>query len=109
MAAPDQSLIAAAAAEIDGARAGLDDLAGRVTARVRDLPAGVREAALVDVQTFDALGQRLHALAILLAGLGRGAPASELIAAVPLADMAARLGGASSTLPAAAGDLMLFD
>ena len=61
------------------------------------------------MQAFDALAQRLDVVAGLLAGLGRGEDPGALIAATPLAGMAARLGGREIEHPAAPGDLVLFD
>lgn len=105
----DKDLLAAMAAEAADARARLDLGAAAVGDWVAALPDDLRAGALGGAQAFDEIGQRLAVLASLLEGLARGEDAAGLIAAAPLADMAARLAGAPPSRPVASGDLMLFE
>ena len=107
---PDRALLTALSAESADMRRQLESLAAMVGDLVRGLPAEARSAILAEAQAFDALGQRLDALTAVLGGLARGEGGADLVAAVPLADMAARLNGAAD--PSAsdpAGDLVLFE
>ena len=105
----DRALVAAMATETAEARAQLDGLACRLGAWMRDLPPGLADEVVTEVQAFDSLGQRLQALTTLLEGIAGGQAAVDLVAAVPLADMAARLGGKGPAATVAAGDFVLFD
>lgn len=105
----DAQLLAAMALEAAEARARLEDAAAAVGEWVAALPDELRAAALAGAQTFDGTGQRLAALSTLLEGLARGEDAAALVAAVPLADMAARLAGTPTPLPDPSGDLLLFE
>lgn len=109
MSASDRALLLALAAEAREARTRLDALGVRAGDWVASVPAEARAEAMRDVQAFDTLGQRFDVLSALLDGLARGKTADELLAAVPLADMAARLAGAEGAPGVAAGDLALFD
>ena len=106
---PDRALLTALSAESADMRLQLEGLAAMVGDLVRGLPADARGAILAEVQAFDALGQRLEALSAVLGGLARGEEGAGLVAAVPLADMAARLTGAAAPSAAPAGDLVLFE
>jgi len=73
-----------------------------------------RAAALVQAQSVDETTQTLDALAVLLAAVSEGVTPQAAVAAAPLADLAARLSGASAAAPIPAvavsdGDLMLFE
>ncbi len=105
----DRALLLALAAEARDARARLDELAARAGDWVASVPAEARGRAMTDVQAFDGLGQRLDVLAALLRGLAQGEGAADLLATVPLSDMAARLAGSEALPAVAAGDLALFD
>lgn len=105
----DRALLAALATETDALRAQLDELAGRLGVWMRDLPPGLSGGIVTEAQAFDLLGQRLEALTMLLEGVARGEAVADLIAAVPLAEMADRLGGKGPAPTMAAGDLVLFD
>jgi len=109
MSDPDRALLTALATELRDARVGLDGLAVRAGSWIGGLSGETRLRAMTDVQAFDALAQRLDALAGLLQGLGEGTPAAELLAAVPLADLAARLAGSEAAPSADSGDLALFE
>lgn len=108
MEAGDRALLAALAAETARVRTGLDEVADLVGDLVRALPADARGAAVSRAQAIDALGQHLDGLSGLLRALSAGEPATRAIAALPLADMAARLGGSVDAPRADAGDLHLF-
>ncbi len=105
----DKDLLDAMAAEATEARARLERSAAAVGDWVAALPHELRQDAVAGAQGFDEIGQRLEVLASLLKGLARGEDADALVAAAPLADMAARLAGAPSTAPATSGDLLLFE
>ena len=109
MSAVDPALLIALAAELRDVRSGLDGLAERAGDWIGGLSGQARLQAVNDAQTFDLLGQRLAALAEVLQGLGEGRPADELTAAVPLADLAARLSGREPEASADPGDLALFE
>lgn len=109
MAPPDRILLAAMATEAGALRGELDDVAGRLGAWMRDLPPGLADGVVTEVQGFDSMGQRLEVLTRLLEGIAGGKAAADLVAAVPLADMAARLGGKEPAPAVAAGDFVLFD
>ncbi len=105
----DRALLLALSVEARDARVRLDELAAHAAAWVASVPGDVRGAAVTEVQAFDSLGQRLNVLAGLLEGLGQGVAASDLVAAVPLSDMAARLAATEALADVAAGDLVLFE
>ena len=109
MAPSDRALLAAMAREAGDARARLDHAASALGEWVGALPDDLRAGALGGAQAFDEIGQRLDALSTLLAGLAEGGTAGDLVAAVPLADMAARLNGDEPSQPVASGDLTLFE
>lgn len=109
MTPPDQALLAAMAREAADVRSRLDHAASAFGGWIGALPDDLRAGALGGAQAFDEIGQRLDSLATLLAGLAEGGTAAELIAAVPLAEMAARLDGVGTSEPVAAGDLVLFE
>src|SRR5690606_12135327 len=105
----DPATLIVLAAELRDVRSGLDGLAECAGDWIGGLSGEARLRALTDAQAFDFLGQRLAALAEVLQGLGEGRPAAELTAAVPLADLAARLSGSETEASADSGDLALFE
>jgi len=105
----DRALLLALSAEARDARARLDELAARAGDWVSSVPVEARARAMTDVQSFDGLGQRLDVLAALLRGLAQGEDAADLLAAVPLSDVAARLAGREPPPDFAVGDVVLFD
>jgi hypothetical protein len=112
MSAPDRALLSALAAETADMRARLDGVADLVSAVVRGLPEAERQAALAPAQALDLMGQRLDVLTLMLEGLSSGRNPADLVAAVTLSDMAARLGAGAAVPPpggVAAGDLQLFE
>lgn len=109
MEAADRALLAALAAETARVRDGLDEVAGLAGELIRALPADARGSAVSRAQAIDALVQHLDGLSGLLRALSTGETAARAIAALPLADMAARLSGSADARPADAGDLHLFE
>lgn len=111
MIAPDRTLLSGLAAETADLRARLDEVGDLFGALVRGLPDAQRLAALAPAQTFDLMGQRLDALTMVLDGLSSGRDPADLIAAITLSDMTARLRAdpAASPVPVASGDVVLFE
>jgi len=113
---PDRTLMAALftalAAEFADMADDVEGLAALTTLLMQTANAATRPQALKQAQAIDALVQRCQALRAVSAGLAEGRAMETVLAEVPLADLAVRLGGASSlSHPAVAdaGDLMLFD
>lgn len=111
MGVSDRALLSALAGETADLRTRLDGVAELVSALVRGLPDAERPAALAPAQALDLMGQRLDALTLLLEGLSSGREPAQLIAAITLSDMAARLGAdpAKPPVSTAAGDVVLFE
>ena len=105
------ALLTAVAEELARARrdmAGIEALVGRLAAHA---PAEVRGQALTEAQAADALAQTLDALSIVVRRLGEGATPDGAVAALPLADLAARLGADAephASQPSSSGELLLF-
>lgn len=114
---PDRTLMAALAAEFADMADGVEGLAALTTVLMQTADAATRPQALKQAQAIDALVQRCQALHAVSAGLSEGRALETVLAEVPLADLAVRLGGHGAPIrpterpfhPADAGDLMLFD
>lgn len=114
---PDRTLMAALAAEFADMADGVEGLAALTTVLMQTADAATRPQALKQAQAIDALVQRCQALRDVATGLAEGRALETVLAEVPLADLAVRLGGHSASPrvaeppfhPADAGDLMLFD
>jgi len=118
---PDRTLMAALAAEFAEMADGVEGLAALTTLLMQTADAATRPQALKQAQAIDALVQRCLALRDVSAGLAEGRALETVLAEVPLADLAVRLGGATppsanrprtaanAAVTTDAGDLMLFD
>lgn len=106
-----RSVLAGMADELDQARAGVDGLARLVSDLVLACPPAERAEVLGQAQAVDVLEQRLQALAGFVRDLAAGRNPSSAAAAIPLAEVAARLGGGPEApeARASAGDLEMFD
>lgn len=122
---PDRTLMAALftalAAEFADMADDVEGLAALTTLLMQTADAATRPQALKQAQAIDALVQRCQALHAVSTGLAEGRTLETVLAEVPLADLAVRLGGhGAPTCPAErpfhpadanadSGDLMLFD
>jgi|GEM_PF-427895 len=112
-------LMAALAAEFADMADGVESLAALTSALIHTADAATRPQALMQAQAIDALVQRCLALRDVSTGLAEGRALETVLAEVPLADLALRLGAHKDDAPprpaeppfhpADAGDLMLFD
>lgn len=108
----NHALLSAVGDEMADIRAGIENLADLVSDLLPHCPTEMRADAMVRVQAFDLLIQQLDGLGGLMAALGAGVPAQAALDALTLTELSDRLAGGfavQTTIPAAAGDLMLFD
>jgi hypothetical protein len=91
---PNCAIYAALGAELARACDGVDQLAGLVCDYVRGASAAGRPDIVRQAQAADALRQNLQALSDLTIALSHGEPIETAVTAIPLADLARRLGEA---------------